>query len=56
MGFKDMADVDFYVGFSKYNSNYMGNVRVTQETVDKNNRIFKLYFNDDLISTKHIER
>ncbi len=22
MGFKDMADVDFYVGFSKYNSNF----------------------------------
>ena len=56
MGFKDMADVDFYVGFSKHNSNYMGNVRVTQETVDKNNRIFNLYFNDELITTKHIER
>ena len=56
MGFKDMADVDFYVGFSKYNSNHIGNVRVTQETVDKNNRIFNLYFNDELITTKHIER
>ena len=56
MGFKDMADVDFYVGFSKRNSNHIGNVRVTQEVLDKDTRKFRLYLNDELISTKHIER
>ena len=56
MGFKDMADVDFYVGFSKYNSNHIGNVRVTQEVLDKDTRRFRLYLNDDLITTKHVER
>ena len=56
MGFKDMADVDFYVGCGKHNSNYIGNVRIFKETVDKNNRVFKLYFNDKLIETKHVER
>ena len=56
IGFKDMADVDFYVGFSKYNTNHIGNVRVTQEILDKDTRRFRLYLNDELISTKHIER
>ena len=56
MGFKDMADVDFYVGFGKHNSNYMGNIKIFKEIENKTSRVFKLYFNDKLIETKHVER
>ena len=56
MGFPDMADIDLNVGFSKYNSHLIANIRVTQEVIDKNTRRFRLYVDDKLMSTKHIER
>ena len=56
MGFTDMADIDLNVGFSRHNSHHIGNVRVTQEVIDKNTRRFRLYVDDKLMSTKHIER
>ena len=56
MGFTDMADIDLNVGFSRHNSHHIGNVRVTQEVIDKNTRRFRLYVDDKLMSTKHITR
>ena len=45
-----------FVKSNNNNSNDIGNVRVTQEVLDKDTRRFRLYLNDDLITTKHIER